>query len=76
MRAAAKAAIDQGIALEPGVARAGDYFTRAAANEELGDLWSAYADYTMAAELAPEWSPPREELSRFRIVKAEGSEGS
>ena len=43
------------------------YFHRAAAYEELGDLRAAYRDYTRAAELAPGWRAPREELTRFQV---------
>lgn len=66
----ARAEIDQGVALDPTAARANDYFTRAAAREELGDIPGAYADYQKAAELAPEWDMPRQELSRFRVEPA------
>jgi Flp pilus assembly protein TadD len=42
------------------------YFYRAAAKEELGRSNAAYADYRRAAEIAPDWSSPRTELTRFR----------
>lgn len=75
----ALAALDRGIELgieeaalgrdnHPGseeAARA--YFSRAIVNEELGRLREAYADYTRASELAPEWEDPRRELGRFRV---------
>ncbi len=43
------------------------YFGRAAAYEELGNVRSAYSDYTRAAAAAPKWEAPRTELSRFSI---------
>lgn len=66
--AEAKSALDQGITLAPTTARAFDYFARAVAREELGDIPGAYADYQAAAQLAPEWEPPRLELERFQVV--------
>lgn len=60
------AAIDRGLALTPEEpARA--YYNRAVANEELGNVRAAYADYRRAAELAPAWDMPRTELARFRV---------
>jgi len=59
-------AIERGLALgtdDPHEA----YFNRAIAHEELGDLASAYRDYTRAAELAPDWDLPRLELARFTV---------
>lgn len=44
------------------------HFNRAIAYEELGDIPSAYHDYRRAAELAPAWTPPRRELTRFRVT--------
>jgi len=43
------------------------YFGRAAANEDLGDVRSAYADYTSAAAAAPKWPAPQAELARFNV---------
>jgi tetratricopeptide (TPR) repeat protein len=43
------------------------YFGRAAAYEELGNVRSAYADYTTAASMAPKWDAPRAELARFNV---------
>ncbi len=71
--AEARAALDRGIALDPAGARATDYFTRAAAREELGDVVGAYADYQAAAQLDPEWELPRLELSRFQISQTDGA---
>lgn len=58
--------IDQGLALgvkDPEKA----YFNRAVANESLGDLTAAYRDFSKAAELAPAWDAPKNELARFSI---------
>ncbi|MBX3431647.1 MAG: tetratricopeptide repeat protein [Hyphomonadaceae bacterium] len=43
------------------------YFYRAAAYEEVGNASAAYADYRRAADLAPNWGPPRTELTRFVV---------
>ena len=44
------------------------HYGRAVANEALGNVRQAYADYRRASELAPEWAQPRTELQRFRVV--------
>lgn len=44
------------------------HFGRAIANEALGNVREAYADYQMASALDPGWSEPRSELRRFRVV--------
>lgn len=46
------------------------YFNRAVAHEALGDLKSAYFDYSKAAELAPDWALPKQELERFSVAGA------
>lgn len=43
------------------------YFARAIANESLGNVAAAYADYRRASELKPDWRAPRAELSRFSV---------
>ena len=45
------------------------HFNRALAHEKLGDLKSAWLDYSRAAELDPEWDAPRKELSRFTVSR-------
>jgi tetratricopeptide (TPR) repeat protein len=42
------------------------YYYRAAAYEDQGNARAAYDDYRRAAEVAPDWAPPRHELTRFR----------
>lgn len=44
------------------------YFNRAVALEKLDDARGAYADYTRAAALKPDWALPRQELARFTVT--------
>ena len=44
------------------------YFNRGLAEEGLDDIQSAYRDYVRAAELKPDWLPPRNELARFTVA--------
>lgn len=44
------------------------HYGRAIANETLGNLSAAYRDYTEASRIAPDWSDPRMELTRFRVI--------
>jgi tetratricopeptide (TPR) repeat protein len=44
------------------------YFNRGMAREWLEDEKGAYLDYRKAAELAPKWKLPREQLARFTVV--------
>jgi tetratricopeptide (TPR) repeat protein len=58
--------LDKGIALgieEPAKA----YFNRALAHEGMDDMKSAYFDYQKAIELSPDWSAPKEQLTRFKV---------
>ena len=43
------------------------YFNRATAREQLDDVTGAYLDYRKAAEIAPRWDAPRQELARFHV---------
>ena len=45
------------------------YYNRALAHEGLDDPKSAYFDYQKALELAPEWTAPREQLTRFTVSR-------
>lgn len=45
------------------------YFNRALAYEYSGDEKSAYADYSKAAELKPDWDQPKGELARFTVIR-------
>jgi tetratricopeptide (TPR) repeat protein len=61
--------IDQGLArntAEPEKA----YFDRGLAREALDDIQGAYHDYLRAAQLKPDWSQPRIELTRFTVLRA------
>lgn len=44
------------------------YYGRGIAREESGDVAGAYADYTTASQLAPDWDLPSRELARFQVV--------
>jgi tetratricopeptide (TPR) repeat protein len=58
------------VALEHNTARpAIAHYGRAIANEQLGNVRAAYADYLRASELDPGWADPRTELRRFRVVQ-------
>jgi tetratricopeptide (TPR) repeat protein len=43
------------------------YFNRAMAREDTGDLKGAYVDYARAAQLAPRWDQPKQQMNRFTI---------
>jgi tetratricopeptide (TPR) repeat protein len=45
------------------------FYSRAVAHEGLGHARQAYEDYSRAAQLAPEWAEPAEQLQRFQIVR-------
>jgi tetratricopeptide (TPR) repeat protein len=45
------------------------HYGRAIANEQLGNVRQAYADYQRASQLAPDWNDPRVELQRFRVIQ-------
>ncbi len=45
------------------------HYGRAIANESLGNVREAYADYRRASELRPGWQEPLVELQRFRVVE-------
>jgi tetratricopeptide (TPR) repeat protein len=62
----AVAGLTQALALNPANPER-IYYYRAAAYEDQGDNRAAYEDYRRAVESAPDWAPPRHELSRFRV---------
>jgi tetratricopeptide (TPR) repeat protein len=43
------------------------HYGRAVANEQVGNVRAAYADYRRASELAPDWRAPRSDLARFQV---------
>lgn len=45
------------------------WYNRALAHEGLGDLTTAYRDYSRAAELKPDWAAPKTELARFTVKR-------
>ena len=45
------------------------HYGRTIANETLGNVQAAYADYRRASELRPGWQEPVMELRRFRVVQ-------
>ena len=59
--------IDRGLALHPEEPERA-YFNRALAEERLDNVKGAYYDYLRAAELAPTWAAPQEELKRFSVI--------
>ena len=62
--------VNRGLALgveEPAKA----YYNRALADEGLDDIKSAYFDYQKAVELSPEWDAPKQQLTRFHVVRRE-----
>ena len=57
-------------AIELGVSEpAKAYYNRALAHEGLEDAKSAYFDYQKAIEIDPEWSAPRQQLTRFTVSR-------
>jgi tetratricopeptide (TPR) repeat protein len=46
------------------------YFDRAIAREDAGDMKGAYLDYRQAAQLAPTWDTPKQQLARFTVGHA------
>jgi tetratricopeptide (TPR) repeat protein len=49
------------------------YFDRAMAREDTGDMKGAYLDYRKAAQLAPTWDTPKQQLSRFTVAHSPNS---
>ncbi|MEO8115457.1 MAG: tetratricopeptide repeat protein [Phenylobacterium sp.] len=45
------------------------YYNRALAYEGLDDMKAAYFDYQKAVELSPEWAAPKEQLTRFTVLR-------
>ncbi len=44
------------------------HYGRAVANEAVGNVREAYADYRRASEIDPQWEAPRADLARFQVV--------
>jgi tetratricopeptide (TPR) repeat protein len=49
------------------------YFDRAMAREDSGDMKGAYLDYRKAAQLAPTWDTPKQQLARFSVAHSPNS---
>lgn len=45
------------------------YYGRGVANEELGNLRSAYEDFRKASVADPKWKEPKTELTRFQVTR-------
>jgi tetratricopeptide (TPR) repeat protein len=67
-------ALTQALALNP-IRPAIAFYSRAVANEQLGRTRAAYEDYGRAAELAPGWADPVEQLQRFRVIRGKTASG-
>lgn len=44
------------------------FYNRAMARERLNDIKGAYYDYLKASQLRPDWSLPKQDLQRFRVI--------
>jgi tetratricopeptide (TPR) repeat protein len=49
------------------------YFDRAMAREDDSDMKGAYLDYRKAAQLAPTWDTPKQQLARFTVAHSPNS---
>ena len=67
--AEAVALFSEGIARNPSRPELA-YYSRAMAHETLGKTREAYEDYSRAAQLAPDWPEPAEQLQRFKTIRA------
>ena len=61
--------IDRGLALGPSEPEKA-YYNRAVARERLEDIKGAFADYSKAVQLAPNWDEPKKQLERFEVAPA------
>lgn len=52
------------------------YFSRGILHEMMGLTREAFADYSRAVELAPDWPEPAEELARFQVVPKKKTAGA
>jgi tetratricopeptide (TPR) repeat protein len=66
--AEAVAALDEGVKVEDDEARAAAHYNRGLAQEMLGEIEKAYADYRTALALDPKLSQAERQLRRFRVV--------
>jgi tetratricopeptide (TPR) repeat protein len=68
----AVAALDEGVKIENREARAAAHYNRGLAQEMLGELERAYADYKTAQALDPKLSQAERQLRRFQVLPASG----
>ncbi len=67
-------AFTRGLALNPSRPEVA-YYSRAVANELLGNVRAAYEDYQAAAVARPGWEEPIEQLKRFSVERRPVSRG-
>ncbi len=68
------AALTKGLSMNPSRPEVALY-TRAVANELVGDVKAAFEDYQAAAAAKPDWTAPAEELKRFSVERKEVERG-
>lgn len=68
------AALTKGLAMKPSRPEVA-FYTRAVANELVGNVREAYEDYQAAAAAKPEWKEPAEQLKRFSTQRRETQRG-
>jgi tetratricopeptide (TPR) repeat protein len=61
-------ALDEGVKVENGEARAAAYYNRGLAQERLGNLEAAYADYSLALTIQPNFELASKQLKRFTRI--------
>lgn len=64
----AVAALTRGLEMNPSRPEVA-FYSRAVANELLGNVRAAYEDYQAAAAARPEWTEPAEQLKRFSVER-------
>ncbi len=70
----AVAALTKGLAMNPSRPEVA-FYTRAVANELIGNVREAYEDYQSAAAAKPDWNEPVEQLKRFSTQRRETQRG-
>jgi tetratricopeptide (TPR) repeat protein len=63
-------ALNEGVKVENGEARAAAYYNRGLAHERLGNLDAAYADYNYALAVQPDFELASKQLKRFTRISA------
>ncbi len=66
------AALDEGVNVTDGEARAVAYYNRALTHERMGNLEAAYADYNQALAVQPDFELASKQLRRFTRVSGAG----